>query len=269
MESRQFNYSNQLKNSEPGIIEVKTSIYPWKITRYLLIIVAILTSLSLLGHFSLYLLPDFPMKSLFAKKFALNEEQNFPTLYSSLALFFSSVLFGIITYIKTQTKNYYRFYWMGLSFIFAFLSVDELLTLHEHLSKPMHKLGVNGILHNAWVVPGFVAVAIFSMIFYQFFLHLPRYMKRLFITAILIYLGGAMFVEVLNGSYKFVHGENNLGYALFTTIEEVMEMLGVVVLIHSLLLYIAKLDLHQIKLDLNFVEKPEVATLKSRKLEKI
>jgi hypothetical protein len=94
-------------------------------------------------------------------------------------------------------------------------------------------------------------------------------MKRLFIIAILIYLGGAMFVEVLNGYYKFVHGDKNLVYDLFSMLEEVMEMLGVVVLIHSLLLYITQLDIHQIKLNFNCVRQPEVAPIGQRKIEDI
>jgi len=208
-----------------------------------------------LGHVALYLLPSFPMRNLFAYKFALNEEQNFPTLYSALAVFFCSVLFAIIAFVKTNLKDYYRWSWQGLSVIFLYLSMDELLGLHESFSNPLHKLGINGILHNAWVIPGAVAVIIFMIIFYKFFLHLPRYMKRLFLIAMIVFIGGAFFVEVIGGYYKFIHGEKNIGYALITTVEEVMEMLGVVVLIHALLTYITQLEIHQINLSFNLTRK--------------
>lgn len=258
MKSSVAGYSDRLNGVDQGIIELKARIYPGKITRYLLTVVGILTLLSLVGHLSLYLLPDFPGRELFSRKFALNEEQNFPTLYSALALFFCSVLFGMIAFVKTNTKNYYRYYWQGLSVIFTFLALDELLTLHEHLSKPLHKLGVDGILHNAWVIPGGIAVTIFMVIFYRFFMHLPRSTKRLFLIAVSVFLGGAIFIEVIGGAYKFIHGEDNLGYALITTVEEVMEMLGVVVLIHALLTYITQLEIHQINFNFNLTRKNSI-----------
>jgi hypothetical protein len=245
-------------NTEPSIdsnlLNFKSSVSAWRITRFLLYTVGILIILSLLGHGVIYLLPDFLGRDVVAGKFALNEEQTFPTLYSSIALFFSGVLFWVIAQHKKRFKDQYTFSWQALSGIFTYLAIDELLSLHEHLSKPMHQLGANGILHNAWVIPGVILVAIFCMIFYRFFQHLPRYMKRLMLLAFAIFIGGAIVTEIIGGYYKYLYGEENLGYALITTVEESMEMLGIVVLIHALLLYMTNSGINSININFNMTQ---------------
>lgn len=251
MNSNSFKPSNLYDYKDERVINVQTFINPRRVTRYLVIVVLVLASLSLLGHFALYCLPDFPMRDFFASKFALNEEQNFPTLYSSLALFCCSVLFWLIARLKLQPNRNDTRYWKGLAIVFVYLSLDELLGLHESFSKPLHKLGVDGVLHNAWVVPGVIAIFIFLMTFYKFFLTLPRFLKRSILIAICLWVGGVIFIETVGGYYKFLNGEGNIGYALITTVEEVMEMLGIVVLIHGLLVYINKLGNQQINFKLN------------------
>lgn len=195
------------------------------------------------------------MRDFFADEFALNQEQNFPTLYSSLALCFCSILTWIISRFKLSVSDRYTIYWNALSAIFLYLSVDELLSIHEAFSKPMHNLGINGILHNAWVVPGFVVLGIFLFSFSKFFFHLPTFLKKAIIFSLLLFVGGAFIVEIIGGYYKFVNGENNLGYDIITTFEESMEMLGVVVFINGLLSYIKKSGITHVNLDLNMIQK--------------
>ncbi|MGB3534024.1 MAG: hypothetical protein WBA13_10965 [Microcoleaceae cyanobacterium] len=250
MKSQQQSFKqNNLYNEDS--LSFNSSISAWKVTRFLLYIVGSLVILSILSNVAIYLLPDFPIRDAVARKFLLHEEQTFPTLYSSIALFLGSVLFWIIAQHKSQLKDKYTLSWKALSGIFTYLALDELLSIHENFSRPMHKLGVNGILHNAWVVPGMIGIAIFCVIFYQFFQHLPRYMKRLLLLSFAIFLGGAILVEIVGGYYKYLYGEANLGYSLITTIEESMEMLGVVMLIHALLVYINQLGINSVNINLN------------------
>jgi hypothetical protein len=255
MKSQPQHQFNQSSSSHADSLSFQSSISAWQVTRFLLYIVGILVLLSILGHGALYLLPDFPLRDFLAGKFALNEEQTFPTLYSSIALFFGAVLFWTIAQHKAQLKDKYTLSWKALSGIFTYLAIDELLSIHEHFSKPMHKLGIDGILHNAWVIPGIIVVGIFCVIFYRFFRHLPRYMQRLMLLAISIFIGGAIIVEVVGGYYKYLYGEQNLGYALITTIEESMEMIGVVILIHALLLYIDQMGINAINVKFNVIRK--------------
>ena len=62
-----------------------------------------------------------------------------------------------------------------------------------------------------------------------------------------IYVGGAVGVEMIGGYHSQMYGENNFAYGMITTIEESLEMMGILVFIYSLLFYLqnylAKIDL--------------------------
>lgn len=121
------------------LINFQPSVSAWKVTHFLLYVVGTLVILSLISQAAVYLLPDFPLRDFFSRKFFLNEEQTFPTLYSAIALFFSGVLFWVIAQHKKRFKDRYTFSLQALSGILTYLAIDELLSLHEQLSKPMYK----------------------------------------------------------------------------------------------------------------------------------
>jgi hypothetical protein len=54
-----------------------------------------------------------------------------------------------------------------------------------------------------------------------------------------IYVGGALGMEMAAGVYDERHGYNTATTAVLSTIEETMEMVGLVVFIHALMQYLA------------------------------
>lgn len=255
MKSYSGNSFNQFTSNSSDFLNLQASVSAWKITRFLLCLIAILVSLSLVSHIALYLLPDFPGRDVFSQKFSVDKEHNFPTLYSSLALFFCSVLFWIISQYKAQNKDQYTGDWKALSVIFVCLSIDEIIGIHEHLIRPLNNLGIDGFWKHAWVIPGSVLFAIFLVSFYRFFKHLPRYMKRLTLLGVMIFAGGALVIELFGGYYRYLYGEYNFSYALIITVEESMEMIGVLLLIHALLLYIYQLGITSIQVRFDLAKK--------------
>lgn len=255
-----LNDSTQFNSKDLSFI---LSIFAKKITRFLLYTVAILVILSTLTQAATYILPDFILRDFIARKLSLFEEQSFPTLYSSITLFFCSVLFWMIAQYKSKLKDKYTFSWKSLSFIFIYLSLDELLSFHEHLTIIFRQLGFDGVLHYAWVVPGLIGIGIFCIIFYRFFMHLPQYMKQLTLLAFSVFIGGAIVAEMMGGYYKYLYGKENLGYFLIATIEESMEMLGVIILIHALLTYLERIGLDTINIQLK-VSQSYLKTHKSK-----
>ena len=231
-------------------INLAAAISPQRVTRALLMIVFCLVIFSLIGHFMQYFLPDFPLRDPIVSKFALNKEQNFPTLYSSLALLLCSGLLFLIAQAKAKVRNRYTRYWYALSLIFAGLSLDEIMGFHELASAPLHRMGVNGFLYNAWLVPASFFLVLFFIAFAKFFFHFPKTTRRLFLLATALFLGGACFIELLDGYYAFLHGKNNFGYAMFSTLEETLEMLGIVVFIHALLRYITCLGIKHVSTEI-------------------
>ncbi len=53
-------------------------------------------------------------------------------------------------------------------------------------------------------------------------------------------MGGAIGVEAISGKQASLHGEQNSTYNLIITVEELLEMAGVIVFIYALLDYISR-----------------------------
>ena len=70
-------------------------------------------------------------------------------------------------------------------------------------------------------------------------LHLPAKTRFTFLAAAIIYLGGAIGFELIGGRYAELHGSHNLSYNMISTVEESLEMAGVIIFIRALLQYIA------------------------------
>ncbi|MEG4311351.1 hypothetical protein Q5687_18930 [Microcoleus sp. AT10_D2] len=212
---------------------------PGSVTQLLLRVVACLVVLSFLSQMTMYFLPDYPSRDFLANGFNVDYEGNIPTFYSFLTLLFSSLLLGSIAYAKNLDSDRYKNHWKILSFIFLFLSLDEIGQLHEKLVYPMRNLlNATGFLYFTWIVPIGFLVAIFLFSYSKFVLHLPVSMRKLFVAAAAIYIGGAIGVEMLAGYIVYTAGPGDISYVIATTIEESLEMVAIVIFIHALISYI-------------------------------
>lgn len=173
--------------------------------------------------------------------FNVNREANIPTYYSALLLLACALLLGLITLIKRRQGGRYIVHWGLLTFIFLGMSVDEATAIHEMFTVPVQEtLGVTGIFYFGWVLVGFVFVGGVGLLYLPFLLHLPRPHRLRFVLAGGLYVGGALFVEMLSANQWYMDGGTSLTFSTLGTIEELLEMLGAVVFIHALLLYISE-----------------------------
>ncbi len=171
--------------------------------------------------------------------FNLDREANVPTWYASVTLLACAVLLAFIAASKRQSRDSWWRYWAGLSAVFAYLSVDEGASIHELTIEPVRALlGTSGVLHWAWVVPGMIAVIGLGLLYLRFVLALPRSTRNLFIVAGSLFVGGALVVEMLGAGWFVQAGRRNIGYVLFWTVEEALEMAGIVVFLYALMRYI-------------------------------
>jgi hypothetical protein len=90
------------------------------------------------------------------------------------------------------------------------------------------------MFHPAWLIPASILLIVFLGAYLRFVLALPLGLRRSMITAGVIYIAGAVGMELVGGVYASTNGFRTLPYALITTVEEVLEMLGIVLLIHAL-----------------------------------
>lgn len=171
--------------------------------------------------------------------FDLNGEQNIPTLYATLSLLLCSVL---LLSIGLRHKNTLTPWvaWLLLSLIFALMALDELAALHERINNPIYESeNLPSYFHFAWVIPYGIALVVVGLLYVPFLLRLPKTTRFLFITSGIIFVSGALGLELLEGNRIESHGMD-FKYFLLTTCEELLEMCGIALFIYALLDYSTK-----------------------------
>jgi hypothetical protein len=196
-------------------------------------LVVILTIASLLGQLYKY---SGGHDRYLVTLFDLDKEWNIPTLYSSMSLLFCSFLLAIISSAKKMEKADFTFQWALLAAIFLLLSIDETIQLHEQTITPLRLLfHGRGIFYFSWVIPALAFLFFLGLAYLKFFFALSKRMRLLFFVSGLLYVGGALGMELVGGYYAQLHGQNNIGYALLANFEEVLEMTGVLVFLYTLM----------------------------------
>lgn len=213
-------------------------IRPRQVVRFFIWVVILLTLAHLGGLFSTFVLGYDRIFGIIPM-FTLNREQNIPAFYSSLTLLFCGLLLAIIAAGKKKNRGAYLYHWAGLSALFVFLSMDEALAIHEGTTRPLRSaLNTGGLLFYAWVIPYAIGLVILGLVYFKFFAHLPRKTLILFLIAFIVFVSGAIGMELIGGPIDWQYGRDSPLYALVSTIEEVLEMSGVVIFIYALLAYI-------------------------------
>jgi len=177
----------------------------------------------------------------FVSLFNVNEERNIPTFFTVCLAFMNAALLCIIALGAQQRPKRESTYWAILSAGLLCIAYDEGFQVHEKLVAPMRRmLGETelGYLYFSWVVPGIAGIAILTLLFLNFFLRLPAHTRRRMLIAAGIYFGGCLGMEMLDGKYMTSYGDT-FTYSFLTTIEEGMEMAGLICLISALLKHIA------------------------------
>jgi hypothetical protein len=228
------------------VLSMEIPISVKKIIRFLLFVVLGLTLASIAGQISKYFFGESELFG-FVSQFYLADEKNVPTYYSGLTLLFCSLLLGAIAFRKKNTNDRYVRHWQGLSLIFFYLALDEVLILHEGTAQPLRAifrlLGLSflarGIFYFAWVIIGAAFVLVVLIAYAKFLADLPAKTRRLIFIGGTIFVVGALGVEMLESYWVNLHGKENIVYAIMATIEEFLEMLGIIIFIYALLSYIS------------------------------
>ncbi|WP_051515518.1 hypothetical protein [Candidatus Blastococcus massiliensis] len=127
-----------------------------------------------------------------------------------------------------------RWYWGGLAAVFAYLSIDELAQVHEEASRQLEGIAEpGGALHFPWVVVAAPLVAVFVLVYARFLWRIPRHIAVLLVLAGVLYVGGALGLEVGGGSFVGF----NRTYVLLTSLEELLEMVGAALALYAVARY--------------------------------
>ena len=173
--------------------------------------------------------------------FDLAIEGNIPILYSAVAMLFCSALLALITHTNWHKPDGKRFYWLGLTMLFLFLALDEGAVIHEAVGDYFEQyLSATGFFYFMWVVPYGIATVVLGLVFLKFVLGLPKNTRLRFIVAGVIFLTGVLGIEMLGAREAALHGTETVAYCVLYTIEEMLEMLGIIVFIYALLSHIVQ-----------------------------
>lgn len=214
--------------------------HPKKIFYSLLGIILILFFLNLASFLNLHL-NNLEQNNIFFKKTNFNLEKNIPSIFSSLLHLFSSFLLASVGLLNLKTKPGKSFWW-GLSFVFFFLSIDELLRIHEKIegSSGFIMKGT-GIFLYGWILYYSIGLIILSLLLVRPFFKLPQKTIKRFLTAGAIFLFGAIVLENIAGWFilerNIVPEQIHVTPQLFMlyTLEELCEMIGVTYFIYAIL----------------------------------
>jgi hypothetical protein len=227
-------------------MSVQLVISPRRLARILCFVALGLALASVAGSLSVfYLSPGEGLlkeaQESFVRLFYLDAEANVPTWYSASILLFCSALLTVIACAKRAQQDPYTRHWAAMAAVFLGLSIDETALLHEMAIRPLRlAFHTGGLLHYAWVVPGAAAVLLFALAYLRFLWRLPPRTRILFCVAGAVYVGGAIGVEAFSGLRAARHGEGDAFYVMLATVEEMMEMAGVIVFIYALLDYMGR-----------------------------
>ncbi|WP_413873169.1 hypothetical protein [Albidovulum sp.] len=175
-----------------------------------------------------------------ARYFMLHNERSVPTWFSVILIAMNMVLLVLNGVADRQLRGATStLCWLSLAAIFAFLSLDEQVTIHEAIGD---RIGtayeVGGFLSFPWIIAGSVFTAAVGLGCLGFLRRLPCRTARLFVLSGAIFVGGALVVEMIEGGTIAAFGFG-AAYYLLVLVEETMEMLGQALFAFALLDHLA------------------------------
>lgn len=181
-----------------------------------------------------------------------NAEKNIPSTFSSLLHLFASFSLALVGFSRLNI-NTSKAFWFFLSFIFLFLSLDELLRIHENITGPLSGLmAETGTFIYSWTLYYGIGLLILGMLVLKPLIALPDKTRNQFIIAGGIFVFAAIGMENLAG--RHIHSKSiapgdiiiHPDIFIFSTIEETMEMMGVIFFIYAVLRFRIKYQTREV-----------------------
>lgn len=172
----------------------------------------------------------------------LDSEQDIGEWLSSALFAINGTIALLIARPPFFERNLRR-YWIGLGIVLWILSLDEAVSLHERSALGIR---LTGALKYAWVIPATVLVLLLGAWFgFGLIQRLPIRLRNAVFLAATVYVGGALGFEFIEGAISDgwlfgAVGDDSLPRKLAVSIQEALEMSGLVLLLNALLNYVAE-----------------------------
>jgi hypothetical protein len=174
----------------------------------------------------------------FLLKFDVGGEQTVAAWVSSMLMLICALILFYLATVKRQLGQAYAMHWLGLSVVFLGLSMDEAVGFHEMTIMPLREtLQTGGVFLYAWVIPALLFVGALGIVYLGFLWHLEAAFRLRFVLAGALFVGGAVGFEMLEGAFAAFYQQHRLVHEAAVHLEDTLEFAGVLVFLHSLLLY--------------------------------
>lgn len=171
----------------------------------------------------------------------IDREGNLAAWLSSTTMLFCS----LVAWSLRSSGEYHRGVdnraWALVALALFLMSMDETAQVHERVGSLVQPILPDiGVLYFGWVAVGVLGAAIVAPFFVRFVRQLPDRTRMQLILAAIVFLAGAIGVEMVTGEYMSrTEDKLSLTYIFLSHIEELLEMLGLIILLRALLQHAA------------------------------
>lgn len=211
-----------------------------------LLIVLIITTLVLLG---LHLLLQFVNLNVYhqqhgqfyelSNRFDFDDEASVPTWFSQFLYLLIAMGAGLAAYLETNRTR--RRIWTLIAVVSLIFSIDEIGALHEFVLQTLHVIffadAAPGAFSNAWLLVLPLIVIAAGLFIGSMVRHFPRRTLLLFTSAVVIFLIGAVGVDMVT---SVLERESFANQGILVGIEEMLELLSLVVIVYAVADYLER-----------------------------
>ncbi len=202
---------------------------PYPLVRRMVLLLSLPTVLLVAGHVAVGGYHRFASPSPDAVRLVdLGGAASVPAFWNAVLLLFDAGVALVLAVLSGRGRALSARSWSVVALAFTWLAVDERFELHERMKglglAVGDAVGVE-VPTYAWVVPGSVLALAGLAVFAWWCRALPVDVRRWFVAAAGVYVGGALVLEAVNGYLAHRWGPNLL-HLPDTTVEECLEMTG-------------------------------------------
>ena len=153
------------------------------------------------------------------------------------------MLLGLVA-AAHASRRHSSWRWRLLAIVFALLAVDEFTSIHEEIGEILRgRFAIpEGPLHFAWVVPYFALLCVLLVATGKLLQSVPPNIAKQFVAAGIMFVAGAMGVEMIGSDWYSRAGDQSWIYGVMTTVEESLELIGLSLFILTLSCYLVDLE---------------------------
>lgn len=175
-----------------------------------------------------------PGVSIVVGLFDVDDEQSLYTWYSATMLALTGTLaFGLAT-----ADRQHRVAWASMGLVGILASVDEVASMHERVAFALRAFFDVPLFF--WVVPAAIATALAAPLAWKLIRGFHASLRRRLVVGGLVYVTGALVVEVFGGLIAESGSMESGAYWISTAVEEGFELGGVLIVAWALLVELSR-----------------------------